>query len=38
MNLIVDMNLSPRWVSLLCEAAIKAVHWSEIGRPNAPDS
>lgn len=25
-------------VSLLCEAGIKAVHWSEIGRPNAPDS
>jgi len=38
MNLIVDMNLSPRWIPLLNEAGMKAVHWSEIGRPNAADS
>ncbi len=38
MKLIVDMNLSPRWISLLNEAGIQATHWSEVGRPNAPDS
>lgn len=38
MKLIVDMNLSPRWVYLLNEAGMQAVHWSEVGKPNAPDS
>jgi len=38
MKLIVDMNLSPRWVSLLTGAGVQAVHWSMIGRHNAPDS
>lgn len=38
MKLLVDMNLSPRWVKLLAEAGIEAAHWSEIGAANAPDS
>lgn len=38
MKLIVDMNLSPRWVGLLTGAGMQAVHWSMIGRCNAPDS
>ena len=38
MKLIVAMNLSPRWIDLLHEAGMNATHWSEIGRPNAPDS
>jgi predicted nuclease of predicted toxin-antitoxin system len=38
MKLLVDMNLSPRWVSLLADAGIDAVHWSTIGAANAPDS
>lgn len=38
MNLIVDMNLSPRWINLLNQAGINAVHWSKVGRPNAADS
>jgi len=38
MKLIVDMNLSPRWVGLLTGAGMQAVHWSMIGRRNAPDS
>jgi predicted nuclease of predicted toxin-antitoxin system len=38
MKLVVDMNLSPRWIDLLNDAGIEAVHWSKIGRPNAPDS
>jgi predicted nuclease of predicted toxin-antitoxin system len=37
MKLLVDMNLSPRWVALLAEAGIDAVHWSTFGVPNAPD-
>lgn len=37
MKLLVDMNLSPRWVALLAEAGIDAVHWSAFGAPNAPD-
>jgi predicted nuclease of predicted toxin-antitoxin system len=31
MKLLVDMNLSPRWVNLLAEAGIDAVHWSALG-------
>ena len=31
------MNLSPRWVRLLADAGIEAVHWSMIGAANAPD-
>lgn len=38
MKLIVDMNLSPRWINLLNKAGMQALHWSEVGRPNAPDS
>lgn len=38
MKLLVDMNLSPRWVKLLAVAGIEAEHWSEIGAANAPDS
>lgn len=38
MKLIVDMNLSPRWVGVLKNAGIEAVHWSTLGPNNAPDS
>ncbi len=38
MKLLVDMNLSPRWVSLLVNAGIEATHWSTIGEANALDS
>ena len=38
MKLLVDMNLSPQWVDLLTAAGFEAVHWSTIGRANAPDS
>lgn len=31
------MNLSPRWVKLLGDADIEAVHWSNIGAANARD-
>lgn len=38
MKLIVDMNLSPRWIGVLKNAGIEAVHWSTLGANNAPDS
>lgn len=38
MKLLVDMNLSPGWVTLLAGAQIEAVHWSAIGLANAPDT
>ncbi len=38
MKLLVDMNLSPRWVSLLGNAGIEATHWSTLGANNAPDT
>ncbi|MFZ2225709.1 MAG: DUF5615 family PIN-like protein [Candidatus Deferrimicrobium sp.] len=38
MKLLVDMNLSPRWVGLLAGAGIEAAHWSTLGAKNAPDS
>ncbi|MEA3436404.1 MAG: DUF5615 family PIN-like protein [Thermodesulfobacteriota bacterium] len=37
MKLLIDMNLSPKWVSVLKEAGLEAAHWSRIGRPDAPD-
>jgi predicted nuclease of predicted toxin-antitoxin system len=38
MKLLVDMNLSPSWKGYLRSVGIEAVHWSEIGPGNAPDS
>lgn len=38
MKLLVDMNLSPRWVRVLTDAGINAAHWSSLGLANAPDS
>jgi predicted nuclease of predicted toxin-antitoxin system len=36
-KLLVDMNLSPRWVEALNAAGFEATHWSNIGAGNAPD-
>lgn len=38
MKLLVDMNLSPRWVAALQGAGHEAVHWSQVGDPRAPDA
>lgn len=38
MKLLVDMNLSPRWVNLLADAGIEAAHWSTLGMADAPDA
>jgi predicted nuclease of predicted toxin-antitoxin system len=37
MRLLIDMNLSPRWVSLLIDAGLDAAPWSTLGAPDAPD-
>ena len=38
MKLLLDMNLSPRWVMLLREAGWDCLHWSQMGEANARDS
>ncbi len=38
MKFLIDMNLSPLWVSFLAEKGFKAVHWSTVGQPWASDS
>lgn len=38
MKLLVDMNLSPRWIPFLCDAGWEATHWSTVGKANAGDS
>lgn len=37
MKLLVDVNLSPTWISLLERQGWQAVHWSAVGDPRAPD-
>lgn len=37
MKLLVDMNLSPRWVRAFAGAGFEALHWSTVGPPDAPD-
>ncbi len=38
MKVLVDMNLSPRWVSLLAAAGAESLHWSDVGAANATDA
>lgn len=37
MKLLIDMNLSPDWVSTLVRANFEAVHWSKLGDVKASD-
>jgi predicted nuclease of predicted toxin-antitoxin system len=37
MKLIVDMNLSPRWIPLFGRSQIEAKHWSSVGSVTASD-
>ena len=37
MKLLIDMNLSPQWVSVFEDAGVDAIHWSSIGQPTATD-
>jgi predicted nuclease of predicted toxin-antitoxin system len=38
MKLLVDMNLSPRWIPFLRDAGWEATHWSTVGKVDASDS
>jgi predicted nuclease of predicted toxin-antitoxin system len=38
MKLLIDMNLSPVWVSFFKEHGFQAFHWSNVGRATAPDT
>jgi predicted nuclease of predicted toxin-antitoxin system len=38
MKLLVDMNLSPDWTTVLAQAGWETVHWSAVGNPRADDS
>jgi predicted nuclease of predicted toxin-antitoxin system len=37
MKILLDMNLTPGWARYLQSSGFEAVHWSQIGRPDAPD-
>ena len=37
MKVLVDVNLSPKWVRTLQSAGIDAVHWSQLGPGDTPD-
>ena len=37
MRLLIDMNLSPKWVGFLADAGFEAQHWSALGAANAAD-
>jgi predicted nuclease of predicted toxin-antitoxin system len=38
MKLLIDMNLSPKWIVLLKNSGFEALHWSNVGQTNARDS
>lgn len=38
MKILIDMNLSPKWVSAFQSNSIEAIHWSTVGKNNAPDT
>jgi len=37
-KLLIDMNLSPEWVTVLAEHGYSAVHWSSVGDPRSADT
>lgn len=37
MRILIDMNLSPRWVEVLRQAGWETEHWVDVGDPRAPD-
>jgi predicted nuclease of predicted toxin-antitoxin system len=38
MRILVDMNLSPKWVAALEQAGFEAGHWSQIGKATDSDT
>lgn len=37
MKILIDMNLTPQWVTVFEKAGIESVHWSKIGSHDASD-
>ncbi|MEK7435954.1 MAG: DUF5615 family PIN-like protein [Pseudomonadota bacterium] len=37
MKILIDMNLSPRWVDVFMAAGLDAAHWFVLGDPRATD-
>lgn len=37
MKILIDMNLTPLWVDFFHANQINAIHWTEVGKVNAPD-
>jgi predicted nuclease of predicted toxin-antitoxin system len=37
-KLLIDMNMSRRWIAAFIEAGIQAIHWSEVGDVRASDA
>jgi predicted nuclease of predicted toxin-antitoxin system len=37
-RLVIDMNLSPAWVTELKNHSVDAIHWSEVGSATSPDT
>jgi predicted nuclease of predicted toxin-antitoxin system len=38
MRVLIDMNLSPDWLETFKQHGIEALHWSKVGKHNAPDT
>lgn len=38
MKILLDMNLSPLWVPVLTRVGFETLHWSAVGKQNAPDT
>lgn len=38
MKILVDVNLTPKWIEALRENGFDAIHWSEVGELHASDS
>ena len=38
MKILIDMNLSPKWVNVFMANNIEAIHWSSIGSSDASDN
>lgn len=38
MKVLVDVNLSTKWVAILADGGLEATHWSTVGRLDAEDA
>ena len=36
-KILIDMNLSPKFVELFAKRGVHAAHWADIGAPDAKD-